>query len=216
MGKLFSIDGKAFCFLSSCADLVVLNILWIICCLPVVTIGASTTALHYVALKMAKGEEAYIVKSFFHSFIENFRQATVIWMSILACAAVLFFDFYYIGHTRAELAGVLAVVIFFIAILLSITICYIFPMLSYFKCSTFAAVKNALFMAIAHLPDTVLLLALALLPVGMVLLLPDQLAAVTFLDVIIGFAGCAYVGAFIYHRIFRNYIPEGIANESEA
>lgn len=60
------------------ADLMILNIVFIICCLPIVTIGASLTALHYVTLKMVRNEESYIVKSFFKSFKQNFKQATII------------------------------------------------------------------------------------------------------------------------------------------
>ena len=68
MGRLFSLDSPLFSFLSKVADLILLNILVIICCIPVITVGASMTALHYVVLKMVRDEESYIVRSFFKSF----------------------------------------------------------------------------------------------------------------------------------------------------
>ena len=77
-------DNKFFVFMGRVADLMILNILCIICCIPIITIGASVTAMYYVTLKMTRNEESYIVRSFFKSFKENFKQATVIWLVALA------------------------------------------------------------------------------------------------------------------------------------
>ena len=76
MGRIFSLDSPLFSFLNKVADLILLNILTMICCLPIITIGASMTALHYVVLKMVRDEESYIVRSYFKSFRQNFKQAT--------------------------------------------------------------------------------------------------------------------------------------------
>lgn len=208
MEKVFSIDGKLFNFLNKCTDLVILNILWIICCIPIITIGASTTAMHYVTLKMAKGEESYIVKSFFHSFRQNLKQATMVWVCILASICILFFDFYYITHIKTNMTNLLTFAIFFITFLLGMMTCYVFPILSYFQCRTLKAMKNALSIAIIHLPYTVLLLLLESMPVVLILLFPTHLIPVTFFDIIIGFSLCAYLSAFIYNKIFKRYIPE--------
>lgn len=78
MKHIFSLDGKLFLFLNRLADLLLLNILWLITSIPLLTIGASTTALYYVTLKCVRNEENYIVRSFFRSFRQNFRQATII------------------------------------------------------------------------------------------------------------------------------------------
>ena len=80
MGRIFSLDSPLFSFLNKVADLILLNILTMICCLPIITIGASMTALHYVVLKMVRDEESYIVRSYFKSFRQNFKQATIIWL----------------------------------------------------------------------------------------------------------------------------------------
>ena len=78
MDRLFNMDNKFFTVMGRVADLIMLNVVFLICCLPIVTIGASLTALHYVTLKMARNEESYIIRSFFKSFKQNFKQATVI------------------------------------------------------------------------------------------------------------------------------------------
>jgi uncharacterized membrane protein YesL len=66
-----------------------LNLLWLVCSLPIVTIGASTTALYYVTLKIAENEEGDITQQFFRSFKANFKQATVLWLILLAVGIVL-------------------------------------------------------------------------------------------------------------------------------
>ena len=92
MDRLFNMDNKFFTVMGRVADLIMLNVVFLICCLPIVTIGASLTALHYVTLKMARNEESYIIRSFFKSFKQNFKQATVINLIMLAVAAILYMD----------------------------------------------------------------------------------------------------------------------------
>lgn len=72
MGRIFGLESPFMNFLNRVADLIWLNILTMICCIPVVTIGASLTAMNYVLLKMAKNEEGYITKAFFKSFKSEF------------------------------------------------------------------------------------------------------------------------------------------------
>ena len=68
MGKFFDMDSPVMRTLNKVADLMWLNILTLVCCLPVITAGASITAMHYVLLKMVRNEESYITKDFFKSF----------------------------------------------------------------------------------------------------------------------------------------------------
>lgn len=68
MGGFFSIDGKGFRFLSTMSELVTLNLLWLLCCIPIVTIGASTAALYTITIKMVKNEDSYVIRGFFSSF----------------------------------------------------------------------------------------------------------------------------------------------------
>ena len=93
MNKVFNFEGPVFTFLSRLADLFWLNLLYILCCLPVITAGAATTALFYVTLKMAKDEEGYITRSFFKSFKDNFIQATLIWAAFLVVFVIMYLDF---------------------------------------------------------------------------------------------------------------------------
>ena len=84
LSGLFNYDNPVWRFIGKFWDVLILNVLWLVCSIPIVTIGASTTAMYYVTLKLARDEDGYTIRSFFKSFKENFRQATVIWLIFLA------------------------------------------------------------------------------------------------------------------------------------
>ena len=92
MGRIFDMNNKFFSFMSKVADLCILNIICVVCCIPVITAGASITAMYYVTLKMVRNEEAYIVRSFFKSFKQNFKQATIINLIMLLIGLILYVD----------------------------------------------------------------------------------------------------------------------------
>ena len=94
MGGLFSIDNPFWQFVSRLLHILLLNLLWFVCSIPVVTIGAAATAVYSVTLKMVRNQEGYIIKSFFKAFRDNFRQATVIWLILLTAGAVIGADLF--------------------------------------------------------------------------------------------------------------------------
>ena len=89
---LFDIDSPAMRFLSRVADLMILNLLMTLSFIPILTAGAGFTGMHYVLLRMVRNEEGYIARGFWKSFKENFKQATVIWLLVLAFIGVFLGD----------------------------------------------------------------------------------------------------------------------------
>ena len=89
MARLFDFDNPVWRFMGRIADMFMLTLLWAVCSIPIVTIGASTTALYYVTLKMAENQESYIIKSFWKSFTENLKTSTGIWGIMLLPGVVL-------------------------------------------------------------------------------------------------------------------------------
>ena len=166
MDRLFNMDNKFFTVMGRVADLIMLNVVFLICCLPIVTIGASLTALHYVTLKMARNEESYIIRSFFKSFKQNFKQATVINLIMLAVAAILYMDLRIVGNIGGTMSQVLYIVFFAFGILYLMVFLYIYPVLAKFYNSIKNTFRNAFLMAIRHLPYTVLMAVITLLPAG--------------------------------------------------
>lgn len=168
MKALFDIDGPALRFVTKIAYSAYLNILWFICCLPVFTVGASTTALFYVTLKVAKNEEGNLTKSFFSSFRKNFRQSTVIWLVLLGVGILLGVDGYVFYHLRFDsVLWALGTAVFLVALAAyAIILMYIFPLLSRFDNTVRAMFKNALMIGMRFLLCTVLM---ALIYFGMAL-----------------------------------------------
>ena len=117
--KFFSYDSKFSQWMLRFCYCCWLNLLWAICSIPIVTIGAATTGLYYVMLKLARGEEGNVTKMFFRSFRENFKQATVLWLILLAVGLFLGADGYILYHLRLISAGPAAV---FWTILLAVVI----------------------------------------------------------------------------------------------
>ena len=89
----FSYDGLLVRFLNLVADLVALHVLWLLCSLPIVTMGASTTALYYASMRRIRTDESHVHQNFFRSFRQNFRQSTILWLMMLVVGAVLLLDF---------------------------------------------------------------------------------------------------------------------------
>lgn len=141
---------------------VYLNILWFICCIPIVTIGASTTALFYVTLKIAKNDEGNITKAFFHSFRVNLKQSTIVWMILLCMGIILGVDGYVVYHMRYENAFWTLCTAFLIiaAAAYAIVLMYIFPLMARFENTISAMFKNALFMGIQFLFCTISMAAI--------------------------------------------------------
>lgn len=143
-----------------------LNLLWMICSLPIITIGASTTALYYACLKIVREEGYDAARLFFHSFKQNFKQATVIWLILLAFGIFLGVDGYILYHLRASSSGGIAVmwtllmaILIAAAVIFVIVLLYVFPLLASVENTTAAMLKNAFLIGTHYLFSTILMFA---------------------------------------------------------
>lgn len=208
MGSFFNMDGKFFSFMTRVADLMILNILWIICCIPIVTIGASTTALYYVTMKMAKNEESYIVKSFFRSFKENFKQSTILWLITLIIGIIFTVDLKILRYLMPEWGKLLTYPIYVLLIFYLFILSYLFPLQAKFINTIKNTIKNALLMSIRHLPMTVLILIITIAPFLLIIFVPQLFSYGVLIFILIGFALIAFANSFLFTRIFNRYIPK--------
>ena len=209
MGKFFNLDSPFVQFMNRVADLMWLNILYLICCIPFITIGASTTAMYYVTLKMVRNEESYITKSFFKSFKQNFLQATGIWMIFVIAGGVLLLDYRIIsGQTGVGIGSgtagmVMQVLLIAVLFFYLFTLVFVFPLLSKFDNSVKNTMKNALFMSIRHFPVTLGSISLYIIILFLMYKIP-VMTAVAFLLV---FSTAAYICSLMFVRVFDEYIP---------
>lgn len=162
--KFLDIDGPLIQFLSKMADLMWLNILTMICCIPIITAGASLTALNYMALKIVRNEEGYITRGFFKAFKENFKQSTAIWCLFLVVACVLGVDYRIMATTDVKIGRVLRILILITAMITVFTLLYVFPVQAKFSNSVMRTIRNAFILSIVQFPKTILMIVLYALP----------------------------------------------------
>ena len=139
-------------FLNKMTDLLVLNLVTLLMCLPVITAGAALTAMHYVLLKMVRGEEGYIVKSFFRSFKRDFRQATVLWILYVALAALMVSNLVLVLEGSGKYPLWLPSSILVVGLLALMFMIYTFAMLSRFDNSIYHTLLNAVTITFSELP----------------------------------------------------------------
>lgn len=197
-------ENHLMVFLGKLTDLIILNVVTIVVSLPIITAGAALTALHYVTLKMAKDEEGYILKSYFRSFKENFKQATVIWIIFLGISFLFYLDFTIIKYGNLNLPNAVNGVIYASYMLCCFTVMYALPLLSRFTNTIKGTVKNAFFMSMIHIIKTLIMAAIYVIPVILIPLNYNFLA-VYFL---IGLALPAFVNSFFWKSIFIKYEPK--------
>lgn len=195
MGKLLDYENPILSFMSKLVDLMLLNVLTILCCVPIVTIGASITAAHYTALKMHRGE-SYVWRNFWKSFKENFKQSTIIWMIFALFFVVEYLAFITLSNGTSEtdltMQGVIvATGVFGVCFML-----WVFPLQSKFVNKIPKTIYTSFVMTFKHIIRTVLLLALFILP----FLLPAEGFPVILL---FGFSVPICFSAIIYNKPFK-------------
>lgn len=204
MGRFFDLESPIMRFLNRVADLMILNLVMIVCCLPVITIGASVTAMHYVVLKMIRGEDGYLIRGFFKSFKTNFKQATLIWLIMLVIIVIYVGDALIFSFSGLTFPKPMVIAVIAVGIIIYMIAMYIFPLLARFENSIRNTIKNAALIAIGNLPKTILMAILYALP-----LVISYFSTYAILFVFLfGISVPAYGAAWLYSNIFKKFEPE--------
>ncbi|MGN0354034.1 MAG: YesL family protein [Muricoprocola sp.] len=215
MRDFFNMDNALFRALGKLADLMILNICFIIFSIPIVTMGASFTGMYYVTLKMAENEEGYVFRSFWKSFKQNFKQATCIWLIVLALGIILVLDLLILKDAEGTMFTVMRVMITALVFVYLMLAIYVFPVLARFYNSVKGTLKNALLIAIANFPYTLLMLVICIAAVVITFLNGYTLWYGLLVWILAGFSGIAYANSFFLKKIFKKYIPETEEEEED-
>lgn len=209
LSGFFNYDNPVWRFIGKFGDLILLNILWLVFSIPIFTIGASTTAVYYVTLKLARDDDGYTIRSFFKSFKENFKQATAIWLVLLAIGAILGVDLYFFARLftgSGTIKTVMLTVFLALAIVYAAVFMYIFPLQSRFFNSVKKTFFNAFFMSLRHLFRTIgmIVINVALIVMGFVYVVPPVL----MIFMLFGFPILAFINSYILSPVFEKYMPK--------
>ena len=205
MKKIFDLDSPVIRLLGRLTDLMVLNIIFLAACLPVITIGAAWTALYYVTLKMVRNEEAYIASSYWKAFRENFRQATVIWGGVLCMLIVLVLDFRMMGAVGNDGLRPLQMLLISAGVLFSMLVSYVFPLLARFQNTIPKMLRNAMLIAVRHLPSSIAVLAVMAGSVFVTFLNSTTVVYGIPFWALFGFAAIAYAKSWFFRKVFEKY-----------
>lgn len=208
MSSFFNMDSPIMRFLSRVCDLMILNLLCILCCVPVITAGASVTALYSVTLKMVKGEESYIFKGFFKAFKENFKQSTIIWLIMVLAGILLFTDYRAASFLSESVGDIFRILIGALFLIFFMVFTYIFPYTARFENTLKNMFKNSLLISILNLPWTILLIVYPMALLFITFLTPVTIVYGSMIWIVIGFATVAYLNSIIFRKVFLKYEPQ--------
>lgn len=217
MKHLFELDSPFFQFITKLGNLLILNFLFLICSLPIVTIGAAAAALYKACQEMAANTEFNVISSFFRAFRENFAQGTLAWLMEafflggMLCWLFLVFSVLSGGAAFAAECAICVLT----ALVLGIC-AYLFPLIARYRNTLWEHLKNALLLAVLQLPRTILLVLLNTLPFWILQASEDAFMKSLFFWAFLGFAFVAYLNSILLLPVFRKLEKQEARGDCQA
>lgn len=200
--------------LTRAADLILLNILFLLTSVPIVTIGASAAALYTVIFPMGTVRDKGAIRAYLAAFKENFKKATLAWLGLLAVLVILIADYFLMLKLPGAM-GLAAIFPVVLMIILGMTLSYLFPLMSQFDNTLKESVKNALILSLGSLPRAVLILAINVFPWALLVFKPYFFFSFAFMWVAGYFSCGAYLACLLLRKTFRPYLPEDAFDPEE-
>ena len=207
--NIFNNDGWFARIFGTIGDIIVVNILFIICSIPIFTMGASMSAMYYTLLKKQRtGETGGIIKLFFRGFKDNFKKSTIAWLLFLLIAFVFSLDFNLFGKGGPQENKLMyyTSVIFFI--LICFIAIYLFPVISAFENTLKNLILQSIYMAAKNFIFTIIIMILYTLPAYFLLASPQVFMVGIFILIVCGFGLIAYLSSFMFIKAFSPYLED--------
>ena len=210
MRTLFNVDGPVMRAMTDIMNLVILNLLTLLCCIPIVTAGAALSAMHYILLQIIEQEEGGIARTYFNQFRGNLRDSTLPWLAVLICGILLYVDFRVFGADADK--RYLVIPAYIAAAVLAMIFVWLFPLLAKFSNSFLASMKNAFLLAVGNLPRTLGMVAIT----AAVPFVLTQVTALLPLALLFGISLPAYLSAFLYKGVILQMVKRAQGNQDQA
>ena len=206
--KFFSLDSPFSRALSFIGDILILNIIFLVCCIPGVTAGASAAALYTVAMRMAAKDDRGVVKPFFRAFAQNFKKATVIWLIFLLAGAVIAYGIMVIYLNSAQFPWIIKAVYVLVTFVYFVGLSWVFPLQAKFENTVKMTIKNSFIIGFSHPGKTVVIMILMLVPAITALFFTYYFLAGGFVWLMFGFAGIAILRSMVINKVFQPLIEK--------
>lgn len=207
--KVFSQDSFIGNFLSKVYDLMMLNLITLLGCLPIITIGTSITAAHYVALRLRRRESEGIFKDYFTAFKKNFLQSTGIWILLLLVLGIAVVDFLLFENIEIVFEQVLRIVITMLMLIFAFACVWVFPLQARFYNPIRQTIKNAFAFGTGKCHYSLAMLLVYALPVIFVFF--SEMGFVFFM--LYGLSLPIYFSAVLYDKVFRDFEMQNKGHE---
>lgn len=210
MRFLFDPESQIMQILSRFCDIVTLNLVFLLTCIPIFTIGAANTALYDVVFRMDTDREGKMLPTYFHSFRENFRQSTIVWLALLLFGVATYLNmtrFSVLGENSYLLGYGLFIVSMLVLVLEVFLFSYSFPLLSRFRNSTRQTAINALLLAIGNLPRTLVVAVINCFPWVLLIVNFYAFMQLGFIWLAMYFSAAAYFNSRVLKKVFDNLVP---------
>lgn len=214
MSNLWRMDSPFMQKMTTITNLIILNALWIICSIPIITMGAATTAMYSVLFAYRRQETDSVLKPFFSAFKKNFRRSTLCWIVLLVLILALAYDAIVLIF-GAEMQLFLCIPVIIIGLMVVITIVYIFPQIALFENKTIPMIKNGFLLFVLYPLQSIAVIILTLLPLILLLFIPQLFWFSILLWTLIGISLCAKINCFLLSKIFERYIPKSEEETTE-
>lgn len=200
--NIFGVDSGLMRAVSKFTDCIILSIMFIISCIPIITIGTALSAIYHASFKAIRQDRGYVIRDYMETFRDNFKKTTPVWLVVMVIGAVIVLDIYAVGVyvPKESPLSVFSAVFFAVFIMWFVWVSYLFPYMSRFENTGKQSMKNAALMALAHLPSTILMLILAAVVAVMMY--------IAIFTIFIFPAFHAMIQSFILERVFRKYMGE--------
>ena len=202
MGNIFRLDSPFMKFMTLITNLICVNVLWILCCIPVVTAGAATTAMYYVVFQYITHQDDAVLKPFFKAFRENFRGATPVWLLHLLIGAVMCAECFYLSQGAPGWLMVAFGVLLFLFVGFS---SYLYPLMARYDASPKRAVFNSVALAFRHLGTTLCVAIFNVVPYVVLLFAPEFFHKSLLFWLVGGFSLIAYLNGRMLMMAFKKH-----------
>ena len=208
MSKNTVFSSPFYRFFTKIADLIILNLLFLLGCIPIITTGVSCAALYTVTLKMCRGKETYVLKDFLSAYRQNLKLGIILHLIFSLLFIIIAIDFYVMwnileyGFFLKWMFGLLVI----FSILFVMASLYVYPLLAQFNNTVKGHIRSAVVLSVKHFPYTIMFALVTALPIVAFLMLKHALEWGILLFLFIGFAGITYLFSHFFVIIFRQYI----------
>ena len=194
-------------FFNKLGDIIIANLLFILCSIPLITIGPALTAMYHCTLRTIKGNNNGTVKTFFKAFKENFVQSIIIWIAILTVDGVLFLNTRFLLHENGNISRILLYLSAGVAVLSLIFTLYIFPVIATFANTLKMLCRNAFLLSFMHFPTTILMAIITIFPLYMTYIDVELLPLYACCWFFFGFGMVAFINSILLYRFFKKLLP---------